>query len=139
MNTEIQKYVTQYEICQRNKIKNISSPGLLHPLHTPNKKWEEISMDWIEYLPMSSGKEKMMVVVDMLRKHVHFIGVTKIVFQRKQLNHFVIMSTSCTGFQRSSLLIEMLNLKKNIERICKQVGTSLNMSSSYHPQTYAQT
>ena len=65
MNTDIQKYVAQCDIFQRNKNENISSPGLLHPLHTPNQKWE-ISIDFIEGLPMSDGNEKILVVVNKL-------------------------------------------------------------------------
>ena len=68
MNADIQKYVAECGVCQRNKSENILSPGLLHPLHIPSQKWEEISMDFIEGLPMSDGKEKILVVVDRLTK-----------------------------------------------------------------------
>ena len=61
---EIQRFVAECEICQRNKNENVMTPGLLHPLHIPKQKWEEISMDFIEGLPMSEGKDKFFVVVD---------------------------------------------------------------------------
>ena len=57
MNTDIQKYVSECEACQRNKSENVLTPSFLHPLHIPNKKWEEISMDFIEGLPLSAGKD----------------------------------------------------------------------------------
>ena len=57
MNADIDKYVAECDTCQRNKPKNISSLGLLHPLHIPNQKWEEISMDFIEGIPMSNEKD----------------------------------------------------------------------------------
>jgi hypothetical protein len=66
MNKDIQKFVVECEICQRNKNENVMTPGLLHPLHIPDQKWEEISMDFIEGLPMSDGKDKFFVVVDRL-------------------------------------------------------------------------
>ena len=47
MNKEIQRFVAECEICQRNKNENVMTPGLLHPLHIPEQKWEEISMDFI--------------------------------------------------------------------------------------------
>ena len=78
MNTNIQKYVAKCDIFQRNKNENISTPGLLHPLHIPNQKWEEISMDFIDGLPISEGKDKILVVVDRLTKYAHFMGVKKI-------------------------------------------------------------
>ena len=48
MYKDIQKYVAECDTCQRNKSKNVMTPGLLHPLHIPTQKWEEISMDFIE-------------------------------------------------------------------------------------------
>jgi hypothetical protein len=64
MNKEIKRFVAECEICQVNKNDNVMIPGLLHPLHIPEQKWEEISMDFIEGLPMSEGKEFFFVVVD---------------------------------------------------------------------------
>jgi hypothetical protein len=58
MSADIRKYVAECDLCQRNKNENVSTPGLLHPLHIPNQKWEEISMDFIEGLPISMEKIK---------------------------------------------------------------------------------
>ena len=77
MQADIQKYVAECGPCQRNKSEFFLTPGLLHPLHIPNKKWEEISMDFIEGLPLSEGKNKILVAVDRLTKYAHFIGVRK--------------------------------------------------------------
>ena len=77
MNKDIQKFVVECEICQRNKNENVMTPGLIHPLHIPDQKWEEISMDFIEGLPMSEGKDKIFVVVDRLTKYAHFMAVRK--------------------------------------------------------------
>jgi hypothetical protein len=64
MNKDIQKLIVECETCQRNKNENVMTPGLLHPLHIPDLKWKEITMDFIEALPMSDGKDKIFVVVD---------------------------------------------------------------------------
>jgi hypothetical protein len=53
MSAYIQKYIAKCDLCQRNKSENILIPRLLHLLHVPNQKWEEISMDFIEGLPIS--------------------------------------------------------------------------------------
>ena len=78
MNKEIQKYVAESGICQRNKSENITIAGLLHPLHIPNQKREEISMEFIEGLPTSHGKDKIFFVIDRLTKYAYFISIKKI-------------------------------------------------------------
>jgi len=77
MNKNIQKFVTECEICQRNKKENVRTPGLLHPLHIPDQKCEEILMDFIEGLPIYDGKDVIFVVVDRLTKYAHFMVVRK--------------------------------------------------------------
>ena len=64
MRKDIQLYVAECDKCQRNKSKNILIPGLLHTLHIPNQKWEEISMEFVDGLPPLEGKDKIFVVVD---------------------------------------------------------------------------
>jgi hypothetical protein len=77
MSADIQNYVAECDLYQRNKNENVLTPGLLHPLHIPNQKWEEISMDFIEGLPISNKKDKILVIVDILTKYAQFIGVRK--------------------------------------------------------------
>lgn len=77
MSKEIQKYVAECDICQRNKNENVPTQGLLHPLHIPNQKCKEISIDLIEGLPASDGKDKIFVVVDRLTKYAHFVAIKK--------------------------------------------------------------
>ena len=77
MSNDIQKYVVECDKCRRNKSENITTLGLLHPLNIPNQKWEEISIEFIEGLPVSEGKDKIFVVVDRLTKCAHFIAMRK--------------------------------------------------------------
>ena len=109
MYKDIQKYVVKCDTCQRNKSKNVMTPELLHPLHIPTQKWEEISMDFIEGLPLSEDKDKIFVVMDRLTKYAYFMGIKKNDSANKLLKYFVKIFTNYMNFQKSSLVIEMPN------------------------------
>jgi hypothetical protein len=72
MKQDIHKFVTECEVCQRNKGETVKSPGTLQPLSIPPAIWKDISMDFITILPKSGNKSVIMVVVDRLSKYPHF-------------------------------------------------------------------
>ena len=63
-------------VCQKNKRDLASYPGLLQPLPIPEGVWKSVSMDFIEALPKSQGKDKILVEVDRLSKYAHFIPLS---------------------------------------------------------------
>nr|GEZ88180.1 hypothetical protein [Tanacetum cinerariifolium]GEZ89220.1 hypothetical protein [Tanacetum cinerariifolium] len=65
-----------YVVCQRSKPDLAVYPGLLHPLPVPDLIWTEISMEFIEGLPLSNGKSVNLVVVDRLNKYSHFVALS---------------------------------------------------------------
>lgn len=72
------KIVTKCDVYQWNKNENVLTLGLLHPLHIPYQKYEEILMDFNKGLPMLDEKEKIFVVVDRLTRYTYFMAVKKI-------------------------------------------------------------
>jgi len=58
------------------KYETATSPGLLQPLPIPESIWQHITMDFIEGLPMSYGKQVIFVVVDRLSKAAHFMALS---------------------------------------------------------------
>ncbi|GKG47212.1 reverse transcriptase, partial [Tanacetum coccineum] len=72
----VKEWIRTCDVCQRNKSDLSAYPGLLQPLHIPGKIWQDLSMDFIEYLPMSQGKSALLVVVDRLSKYAHFLPIT---------------------------------------------------------------
>ncbi|KAF3623801.1 hypothetical protein FXO37_31675 [Capsicum annuum] len=55
------QYVESCDVCQRSKEENVPYPGLLQPLPISDQAWRHVSMDFIEGLPKSGGKDVILV------------------------------------------------------------------------------
>ena len=71
-----EEFVKECPVCQKNKSENVPYPGLLQPLPILEMAWSHISMDFIEGLPRSGGKNCILVVVDKFSKFSHFIPLS---------------------------------------------------------------
>lgn len=76
MERDVRNFIRSCDACQRYKCDNAAFPEKLQPLPIPEGMWLDISMDFIEGLPKSQGRDVIMVVVDRLSKYNHFIGLT---------------------------------------------------------------
>ena len=48
----------------------------MQPLPIPGAIWVDVSLDFIERLPKSRGKDTILVVVDRLSKYAHFLPLS---------------------------------------------------------------
>ena len=76
MKKHVKKFIQQCDVCQRNKVENLSPAGLLQSLPIPTQVWSDISVDFIDGLPISQGKTTIFVVVDRLSKYAHFVPIS---------------------------------------------------------------
>ena len=76
LKSDIQKFVAECLVCQKNKVETIKTPGLLQPLSIPSQHWEEVLVYFIIGLPKSEGKCVIMVVVDRITKYAHFCALS---------------------------------------------------------------
>lgn len=76
MKGDIKRTILECDVCRRCKGENVPYPGLLQPLPDPNYSWSHITMDFIEGLPKSKGKEVILVVIDKFTKYAHFVGLS---------------------------------------------------------------
>jgi len=72
----VRAYVRECHSSQKNKSENVLTPGLLQPLPIPRAPFVDISMDFIEGLPNSKGKNIVLVMVDRFNKYTHFIALS---------------------------------------------------------------
>uniref|UniRef100_A0A2P2Q7U9 Integrase zinc-binding domain-containing protein n=1 Tax=Rhizophora mucronata TaxID=61149 RepID=A0A2P2Q7U9_RHIMU len=56
MKKKIRRFVTECDVYQRYKSESVAFPGLLQPLPIPKEVSTDISMNFIEGLPLSQGK-----------------------------------------------------------------------------------
>ena len=97
-------------------------------------------MDFIDGLPPSEGKDKILVVVDRLTKFAHFMAINKTDTTKKIAEVFCKNVYKLHSFPK--VIVSGKDEKFNGKfwrELFKQMGTSLNMSSAYHPQTDGQT
>jgi hypothetical protein len=141
MWSDIKLYVKTCPTCQRAKHVTKRPAGLLQPLPVPNYPWEQVTMDLLLDLPLtSSGHNAAVVFVDRLTKMVRWEpcninvtaeGVAKIYLQTIIRNHGVprsLISDRDTRF--------ISGFWQELQRL---LGTHVKMSTTGHPQTDGQT
>ncbi|KAK6162053.1 hypothetical protein DH2020_001894 [Rehmannia glutinosa] len=76
MKKDVIQRIGACDVCKMNKADGSPYPGLLQPLLIPDQAWTHISMDFIEGLPKSGGKNVILVVVDRFTKYAHFVALS---------------------------------------------------------------
>ena len=115
--------------------------GLLMPLPTPQRPWQQVSMDLITQLPRSRrGHDAIVVYVDKLTKMVHFIPSNTTVTAPQLATLTIREVVRLHGVPDSILSDRDPRFTAHFWRsFWSQIGTTLTMSTSYHPQTDGQT
>lgn len=140
MKLAVENFVKQCNICQHAKHEHTKPAGLLQPLPLPAGIWRELTMDFIEGLPLSGTANAIMVIVDRLSKYAHFVP----------LKHPFTAASVATAFLDNVVKLHSVPLSIVSDRdkiftsqlwkeLFKSMGTQLHFSTAYHPQTDGQT
>lgn len=135
MKDSVKKHIAKCIICQRNKHKAVAPAGLLQPLPIPDRVWDDISMDFIEKLPISHGFDTL-VVVDRLSKYSHFIPLKHPFTAKTMADVFLKEIIWLHGFPRS---IVSDRDKIFVSHFWTELFTIQGIRSTFHPQTDGQT
>ncbi|KAD5317931.1 hypothetical protein E3N88_17877 [Mikania micrantha] len=140
MKSEIATYVSKCLTCSKVKVEYQKPSGLLQQPKIPVWKWEQISMDFITKLPKTaSGCDTIWVIVDRLMKSAHFQTIketdkpeklTRICLKEIVSRHGVPISII---YDRDSRFTAQF-----WKSLHKALGTRLDMSTAYNPQTDGQ-
>lgn len=130
----VNHYVKECDVCQRSKPSLEAYVGLLQPLPIPNLIWQDISMDFVEGLPMSQGKNAIMVLVDRLSKNGHFISLTHPFTTLLVAQFFLDNIYKLHGLPKSIVSDrDKIFISQFWQALFKSLKVSMKMSTAYHP------
>ncbi|MCO5580733.1 hypothetical protein L7F22_034603 [Adiantum nelumboides] len=140
MKRDIPDYVSKCVVCQKTKFDRGKQPGLLQPLPILDSPWESISMDFIFGLPKSiHGNTRIWTIVDRFSKQAHFIPVKKTIKAHQMATLFISQIFKYHGLPSSIVSDRDPRMISNFWKgLFENLGTRLNFSSAYHPQTDGQ-
>lgn len=130
----VKKLVSECPICQINRFENIHIPGLLNPLEIPQVAWTHISMDFIEGLPKSKGKDVILVVVDRLTKYAHLLTLSHPYTMQQVVQIFMDNIFELHGMPIAIITDrDRIFTSKLFQEVFKALKVSLRFSTAYHP------
>ncbi|GJT55724.1 reverse transcriptase domain-containing protein [Tanacetum coccineum] len=140
MKRDIATYVSKCLTCSKVKAEHQRPSGLLQQPEIPEWKWDKITMDFITKLPRSkSGHDTIWVIVDRLTKSAHFLAIREDYCSEKLAKIYVDEIVARHGVPVSIISDRDGRFTSRCwQTVQKALGTRLDMSTAYHPQTDGQ-
>ncbi|GJZ87785.1 putative reverse transcriptase domain-containing protein [Tanacetum coccineum] len=126
--------------CAKVKAEHQKPSGLLQQPKIPVWKWERITMDFITKLPRTpSGYDSIWVIVDRLTKSAHFIPMNE-KYKMEKLTRLYLKEIVCRHGVPVSIISDRdpRFTSRFWRSLQKSLGTNLDMSIAYHPETDGQ-
>ncbi|GJV92985.1 putative nucleotidyltransferase, ribonuclease H [Tanacetum coccineum] len=140
MKAEIATYVSKCLTCAKVKAEHQKPSGLLQQPEIPEWKWEKITMDFVSGLPRTpSGYDSIWVIVDRLTKSAHFLPMKK-TDSIEKLTQLYLKEIICKHGVPTSIISDRDSLftSRFWKSLQEAMGTQLDMSTAYHPETDGQ-
>ena len=140
MKADIAEYVSKCLTCSRVKAEYQKPSGLLTQPEIPIWKWDRITMDFITKLPKTTtGYDTIWVIVDRLTKSAHFLPIKETDEMNTLAQIYLKEIVSRHGVPISIISDRDSRFTSHFwKSLQKALGTKLDMSTAYHPQTDGQ-
>jgi len=140
MSRYIGQYVSTCDLCLRTKPIRQAPVGKLHPLRIPDLWWGTLSVDFVVELPLFSGHDTVMTVVDSVSKWAHFIPMHTTVTVERAARLFLHQVWKLHGLPKCVILDRgpqfIVCFTRELYRL---LGIKLASSTAWHSQTDGQT
>ena len=140
LRRDVRKLVGRCSTCTIGKLTRQNS-GQYLPLPVPDSPWQEVSLDFVLGLPRTRRQlDTILVVVDRFSKMAHFIACSRTTYAAHTARLFFNEVVRLHGIPRRIISDRDVRFTSNFWRTLWQLmGTTLQFSTAFHPQTDGQT
>ncbi|KAI3686868.1 hypothetical protein L1987_80557 [Smallanthus sonchifolius] len=141
MKKDIALFVAKCLTCSKVKAEHQKPSGLLEQPEIPMWKRENLAMDFITKLPRtSSGHDSIWVIIDQLAKSAHFLPIREDYRVEKLARIYIDEIVSHHGIPLNIISDRDSRFTSRFwQSLQSALGTRLDLSTAYHPQTDGQT
>jgi hypothetical protein len=141
MKCNVVHFITKCLECQKVKDNHHHPTGLLQPHDVFMSKWEVISMDFVVGLLLTSHRHNaILVIVDKLTKSAYFILIRDTYDVTDVARVFVSEVIHLHGIPKKIILDRDSRFTSRFwTNLQLALGAQLNLSTTYHPETYGKT
>ena len=140
MKQDVADFVSRCLVCQQVKAEHQKPPITLHPLLILEQKWEHITMNFVIGLPHTqTDYDAIWVIVDRLTKSVHFLAIRNNFYLDRLARLYINEIFKLHGVLMSIKLNRDPRFTSRFQpKFQKALGTILQFSTTFHPQTDGQ-
>ncbi|KAI3678914.1 hypothetical protein L6452_38218 [Arctium lappa] len=140
MKRTVASYVGKCLTCLKVKTEHQKPYGMLQQMEIPVWKWDMITMDFVTKLPRTvKGHDAIWVTVDRLTKSAHLLPISDKYTLERLAQLYINEIVSRHGVPISIISDRDARFTSRFWLSFQQdMGTRLNMSTAYHPQTDGQ-